>query len=228
MIDQLEIKPNFYADLVTEQFSLPIPILKRDKNGEMAYAPCIVLSESLKRDCRKKAYAETLKAFDGKAPKVDEAGYDVWRQTYDNAHGCWCIFYAVRVPGDLNTRLFLSKEQIENDYTAEEIGILHSHYLTVMINQVNMMHFDENDPNSLSKVMDEIIHQNTVEDTSFLLDSYTTRAWAMCFRSFMDKIQDQEKTIEQLTTLLQQNGLSGLLLKDSNQNQKTQSEEPSV
>jgi hypothetical protein len=211
-------KPNLYADCISEQFSLPIPLLRKTKSGEDALAPCIVLSETLKRQCRKNAYAETLAAFDGKPPKIDEPGSEVWKQEYENNHGAWCLFNAVRVPGDLSTKLWYSKDQITNDYTDAEIGIMFSEYIIVLMSQTNMLQFDEDDQNSVSKLMDQIIHQNTVEETSFLFSSYTTVSFARLTR----------RLVAENLTLRQQIGLSGLPLDDISLSQKIQSEEQSA
>lgn len=176
---------NIYADLVMERFSLPVPLLRQDKNQREAFAPCVVLSESYKRKARKQAYMETVQDFNGKVPKTDEAGIEVWNSTFQDNLGAWIIFYAIRVPGNLDKQLFLSKDQLVNDYSPEEIGIMYSNYMTVVLNQRNMLHFNEDDPHALSQVMDTIIKQNTVEETAFFFNSYTTHSLATLVRSLV-------------------------------------------
>lgn len=207
----LETPANLYAELVRERFNLPVSLLRNTSDGKMAYAPCVVLSTMETYECKKLAYRDTLKAFEGKAPKNDEVG--VWNTLYEDNLGAYTIFYSVRVPDNLKTKLFISKDQIMNDYTPAEIGILYSNYLTVVLNQPHIKHLQEGDVAGFNNLLDTIIRQATVEETSFFLSSYTTVSVATLVRSLVETVMILQK----------QNGASGSLSNDTTATESTRS-----
>lgn len=166
---------------VINRYHMLVPLFKKTETNEEAYAACIPLSQIQQRECARKAYQATLKEFEGKAPKMDDAGYDVWRETYENYYGAYVIYLSFRIPDDFDKRLFPAVDQVLT-YTPVEIGILHSHYLTTEINQPALKHIDPNDPNAVSSLIDTIIHQATVEETSFFLASHTSVALAQLIK----------------------------------------------
>jgi hypothetical protein len=206
---------NLYADLIAERFSLPVPLLRKTKEkDENLYAPCVVLSASEIRVCEKNAYAETLADFNGKAPKKDE-DLSAWNKIYDNNRACWIIYSAIRVPGNLNAKLYPAKQEVMSVYSEEELGIMYSNYCTVLLNQRNLIHFDDNNPNALSQMMDQIIKFNTEEQTAFFLNSLTTRSLSMFVKSLIEEVKNL-----QLST-----GSSGALSDDTTQNEPIQNNE---
>ena len=200
-------KHNIYIDTV-ERFFLQAPLLRKTPDtGEDAFAPVVVLSTAETYKCKVSAYNDTLKSFEGKMPKSDEAGIEMWNTLYEDNLGAWTIFSCTRVPDKLEEKLFLSKDQVFKTYSSTELGIMYSNYITAVLNEPAVKHFDNTDPNGLSKVMDLIIKQSTVEDTAFFLSSYTTVAQAKLMRSL----------VEEVVALRQENGSSGQPSSDTNE-----------
>lgn len=202
---------NLYAELVMEQFNLPIPLLRKTSDGQDAVAPCVVLSTMEAYECKKLAYRDTLKAFDGKAPKQDEVS--IWTSLYEDNQGAWIIYYSTRVPGDLKKKLFLSKDQIMIDYTPAEIGIMYLNYTTVVLNQPHLKHLQEHDSDGFNGLIDDIIKQSTVDETAFFLASYTTVSVAILVRSLTEALQKSQR----------ESGASGTPSNDTTENERTQS-----
>jgi hypothetical protein len=204
---QLEEK-TFY-ELAKEQYHLSVPLLRTVPGSEeQAYAPCIVLSGLKERKCKLSAQADTLRDFGGKYPDKTQA--TMWDQILEDNYAAWVVYEAFRQPGNLKANLFISKDQLTNDFTAEEIGIFYSNYTTTKLNHPSIKHLNqENNPNALSEFMDTIISQATVEQTSFFLTSYTTVSLAMLIRYLTEEV----KTLRHL------NGLSSTPLSDTESNQ---------
>jgi hypothetical protein len=203
-----EIKENIYAE-TKQRYHIKVPLLRKIKDGSDidAFVSAICLSAQDNYQVKKKALEDTLKSFDGKQPKNDDAAMATWNTLHEDNLGAWTLFYSCRLPEDLDKKWFLSKEQILNDYSSAELGIMYSNYITVVLNQPALKYIDKNDPNSLSTMMDLIIKQPTEQDTAFFLSSFTTASLAELMRSL----------VAEVTKLRQESGSSGQPSNDTSQ-----------
>lgn len=183
----IDNKENIFAE-TKQRYSLRVPILRKLKDGTDAYISGVCLSATENYLVKKKAMEDTIKAFDGKQPKSDDATMATWNSLYEDNLGAWTLYYSCRLPDDLEKKFYLSKEQVINDYTSAELGIMYSNYLTIVLNQPALKYLDKNDPNSLSNMVDLIIKQATVEDTAFFLSSFTTVSLAELMRSLVEEV----------------------------------------
>jgi hypothetical protein len=200
-----EPKKTVFEAHVMERHHLLVPLLKKTEDGQDAYAACVPLSQLEQKQCVAKAYHATLKDFEGKQPKVDDAGFEIWKEAYENYYGAWIVYTSFRVPDDLEKKLFPGVDQVLS-YTPVEIGILHSHYLTTEYNQPAIKHVDPNNANAVSELIDLIIHQATVEETSFFLASRTSVVLAHLIRYLAQEHQRLSQIV---------NGSAGTLSNDT-------------
>jgi hypothetical protein len=114
---------------VLNRYHLLVPLLKKTEDGQETYTACVPLSQIEQRQCANKAYHMTLKDFEGKQPKIDDAGFETWKEAYENYYGALVILNSYRLPDDLDKKLFPHIDQVLI-YTPVEIGIMHSGYLT--------------------------------------------------------------------------------------------------
>src|ERR1700677_3885356 len=97
---------------VLNRYHLLVPLLKKTEAGEDAYTACVPLSQIEQKQCAMKAYHATLKDFDGKQPKIDDAGFEIWKEAYENYYGALVILNSYRLPDDLDRKLFPSLDQV--------------------------------------------------------------------------------------------------------------------
>ena len=188
---------NLYFQLTKERHHLVVPMLILDKEGkDELNAPMVVLTSREEQECRSLAYKETKQYFK-EVPKTDEPSN--WTEVFEQNLTSWYIFCASRVPGDLNKKLFFNKQQVDDQYTTEELSILGNYFLQVKLSQPHLKHLDPDNKDSFEELISEIIRSGTTQD--FFLSGYTTHSLKLLIHYLIGK----QKTSQQ------ENGSSGTL-----------------
>jgi hypothetical protein len=162
---------NLYANM-TKKFSMEIKMpFKTDDGGEITL-PMVVLSGRELFEAKQNAEADTRKSYGKDLPKKDEAS------DFDNKYcdqlAYWTIYYSVREPGDLTSRFFPTKDAVMDSLTSDQAGILSNNYMTLQLNQPWLMKLDNDDPEKLESLVQQIIQDG--KDPHFFLSSLTSHA----------------------------------------------------
>jgi hypothetical protein len=190
-----EPKQSVYSQYTTPgyRFNMTVPMLQKDKDGNMLHLPMVVLTTREQQEAETKAYNDTRACFKD-VPKKDE--HSNWDQIMDNNRAAYIIYYSVRLPNDLKTKWFNDKKQVEDTYTIEECSILMNNYLTVKINQPHLKTLDVEDPSSFQSMIDMIKKD---AESDFFLNGYTTHSVNQLVKYL----------VAQLVSLQTDSGLSG-------------------
>lgn len=194
-LKDLEPKTNAYVDNKT-RYSMEVPMLQTTDDGRMLHLPMVVLNPREQREVESKAYADARACFKD-VPKKDEPGMESFVKIMDDCRAAYTILYAVRVPGDLNKKWFMDKQQIEDTYTLDEMGTLCNHYVTVRLNQPYMKLLDVSDPNMFQNVIEMIKKEGSESD--FFLNGLTTHSVNQLLKYLVSQLPNSPKD----------NGLSG-------------------
>jgi hypothetical protein len=159
-------------------------------DGKELVLPMVILTGRESNECEANTYQDTLAQFKGKAPKKDELSN--WDAMIDAHRAFWTVFYSARTPGDISKKWFLSKEQVEDTYNWDEIGILMNDYLTIRLTQPHIAHLDVNDPNSLQGMLDTIKRMG--EDNDFFLNGLTMHAKNQLLKYLVAKLETSQNT----------------------------------
>ena len=165
-----------------------VPVLQYDKDGNQLKLPMVILTGNEMAEVESKAFADTLKLFDGRAPKSDEPSN--WDQQLEAQRSYWTIFLSVRTPDDLLKKWFISKEQVGDTYNWDEAGILMSHFLTVRLTQPHLVNLDPNDPNAYQTIIDTIKKAGTESD--FFMNGLTTHASNQLIKFLVAKLEPSQ------------------------------------
>jgi hypothetical protein len=182
----LQPKTNLYIDSKV-RFSKEVPmLLTNPEDGKQLFLPMLVLNPKEEHEIEARAYNDTMASFKT-VPKKDEPGSDSWIKLMDDNRATWLLFYAVRLPNNLDKKFFLDKQQIESTYTPEEIGTLCNHYLDVKLNQPLYKAIDLSDPNAFQSIVDKI--KSDAENSSFFLNSLTTHTVNQLVKFLVSQLQ---------------------------------------
>jgi hypothetical protein len=186
-----EPKPNLYIENTKPgRFHMEVPMLQKTEDGRQLHLPMIVLNTREQNEIEVLAYGLTRAAFK-EIPKNDEPGAASWARFMDDQRALLTILYCVRLPEDLTKRFFLDKQQIEDTYTPEEVGMLCNHYLTVRLNQPHMKHFDQSNPEALQAIIDAIKKDGELSD--FFLNGFTTHSVNQLVKSLVSRLVNSQK-----------------------------------
>lgn len=186
-----EPKPNLYAENTKPgRFHMEVPMLQKTEDGRQLHLPMVVLNTREQNEIEVAAYNLTKAAFK-EAPKNDEPGAAAWARFMDDQRALLTILQCVRLPDDLTKKYFLDKQQIEDTYTPEEVGILCNHYLTVRLNQPHMKHFNQEDPEALQAIIDAI--KKDGEKSDFFLNGFTTHSVNQLVKFLALRLQNSPK-----------------------------------
>ena|ERR1017187_2606005 len=203
MTETVQNPENLFVTLTAkDRFHLTVPMMIMDKAGNEIKAPMVCLTAREEREAKQKAYNETIIFFKDK-PKKDEQNFqeaeDIFKELFNHNINCWIFFYSVRVPGDLEKRLFISKQQVEDQYTYEQLGILASAAMSVKMSQPYVKFLQENDTDGFNQLIDQIIASGTEPD--FFLNGYTSQTYKNIIHYL----------VKRLETLTSEAGVSGSL-----------------
>jgi|ERR1017187_254347 hypothetical protein len=194
-VSKVEDPNNLYAQLTAaDRFSLLVPMLIKDGQGNEIKLPMIVLNGREEREAQTSAFNETIAVFKH-IPKADDAQEvkESFKSVLDSNTACWTFFHATRTPGDLKKKFFLSKNQVEDQYTSEELGVLSNSYLTVRLNQPHVKILSETEENesAYENLIQEIITAGKQPD--FFLNSYTTHSLKLLIHYLVAKQENSVK-----------------------------------
>lgn len=175
-------------------YSQLVPMLKMEEDKELTL-PMVLLTGRENSQVEANAFQDTLNLFRGKAPKTDEPSN--WDQQLEAQRAYWTVFMATRLPTDLKKKWFLTKEQVEEEYNWDEIGVLMNHHMTVRLSQPTLKNIDPNDPQAFQKTIDMIKKMGMEGD--FFLNGFTTHSVNQLMKYL---VLERE-------TLLKNSGLSG-------------------
>lgn len=185
-----EPKPNVYAvNTSGKRYHMVVPMLQMTEDGKQLHLPMVVLTPREENDIEATAYQLTRAAFK-EVPKNDEPGLTTWVRMMDNHRGVLTVLHATRLPDDLSQKFFMDKQQIEDTYTLDEIGILCNHYLTVKLNQAHLKHFNPNEPGALQALIDVIKRDG---ESDFFLNGLTTHSVNQLVKSLVVQLASLQK-----------------------------------
>jgi hypothetical protein len=209
--DPSEVEPSVYQQQVIQKDYHQVVNLFNQNGGEDTFAICRPLNPLQECICKSAAIADTKKQLGMDIPKKDDASYDVWKEIYDTNYKCHVIYQSYRMPDNMKELLFISKENVQVEYTARVIDYMYGNYLLTENLQFKQFSFDLSDPNWMSKVLDKIINQATVEATTFFINGCISQEIALLIRSMG----------VELIRLRQLNGGAGTPSNDMNENSNT-------
>ena len=189
-----EINPVAQATTPGYRHHRIVPMLQEHEGKEL-HLPMVILNSREDAMVQANAYQDTLKLFNGKCPKLDEPSN--WDQQLEAQRAAWIVFMSCRLPNDLTKRWFNNKEQVEDTYNWDELGILMNHYLDVRLSQPHLKSLDLSDPDSFQNMIDQIKKMGT--DDSFFLNGFTTHSLNRLIKFL----------VAQLENLQSSNGSSG-------------------
>lgn len=167
-----------------------VPMLKMHEGKELVL-PMVALNPRENSEVEAKAFADTSALFGGKIPKKDDLSAESWKNIFEMQKNIWLLFYAVRVPEDLTKKWFISKQQIEEDYLVEEIGILSNNYISVVLTQPHLTVVDYTKPGAYQAVIDQI--KKMGEDGDFFLNGLTTHSVNQLIRYLVAQVESFQK-----------------------------------
>lgn len=181
---------NLFATLTAkERFHMVVPSMIEDNDKRELHLPMVVLTTRETNEVEVAAYQETLAAFKGVAPKNDEATN--FNNVYENNLVAWTVFKSVRLPSDLKKQFFLSKQQVEDQYTVEQLGILANAQLSVKLNQPHLKHLSLGEEDASEKLIQDIIAAG--RDNDFFLNGYTTHSLKALIQYLVFQLQSSRK-----------------------------------
>ena len=210
--DPTELEPSVYQQQVIEKDYHQVVNLFNQNGGEDTFAICRPLNTLQECFCKSAALADTKKQLGIDLPKKDDASYDIFKEMYDGNYKCHVIHQSYRMPDNIKELLFLSKDNVQVEYTARVIDYMFGNYLLTENLQFKQFSFDLSDPNWMSKILDKIINQATVEATSFFINGCISQEIALLIRCMAGE----------LIALRSSNGGAGGPLNDTNESNNTQ------
>lgn len=181
-----------YPQVPTNQYYTPEGADPKKPGSKLELKlPMVYLLGDQEAEVEANCYADTLELFKGKIPKKDEPSN--WDQVLNVQRAYWTIYYAMRVPGDLESNWFDSKAEVEATYNWDEIDVLMAHYLDLKMDQPIYKHLNVDDPNAFQKVLDHIKSLGTDPEGNFFLNGFTTHAVNQLIR-FLVKERENYQT----------------------------------
>ncbi len=152
-----------------------VPMMMYTVDSKEVICPMVVGTTRDIRECEEQAEIDT-RAVLGDVALSNRGKGSTWSKTMDFNRSAWLIFTCTRLPGDLNKKFFESKQQVEDTYDPDEIGILMDHYATVRFSQPHYVMFEgeKDEKTAFQNVIDKIKKQG--EESDFFLNSFTTHS----------------------------------------------------
>jgi hypothetical protein len=188
------INPAIQATTPGYRYHRVVPMIQLHEDQEL-YLPMVVMTGRENSLVEANAFQDTLALFKGKAPKTDEPSN--WDEQLEAQRAYWTIFVCTRMPEDLTTKYFQSKQQVEDTYNWDEISVLLANYVEVRINQPTLKNVDPNNPNAFQEIIDTI--KKLGPDSNFFLNGITSHSVNQLIRYL----------VAQVETLQTNSGLSG-------------------
>jgi hypothetical protein len=143
-----------------------------------------------------------MASFGKNPPKKDDvSNYD---DLYQDRFAYWVVYYSVRLPQDINKKFFPTIESV-SELPYEHIGILSNSYLMLKMNQPYLTHLNNDDPDKLNALLDQIIADG--KEPHFFLNSLPQLSLIVLINYMGAK----------LAVLQKDNGSTGMLSSDTNE-----------
>lgn len=176
---------NLYAEFTQKRFSMDVEMPFTKDDGSKITLPMVVLTGREMGEVKKAAEQMTMKMYDGKMPKKDEAS-SFAELVEENI--CWqLIFYSVRMPGDLKKKFFPTFDAVLDLLTPDQAGILKNSYLQLQINQPWIVNLDNDDPDKIEAMIQNLIKAGT--EGTFFLNSLTSVSQNVLISSLVAKLK---------------------------------------
>lgn len=147
-----------------------IPMMLFSEDGKQLYLPMVIGTSRELAEIEENSYQDTVKHFHGTVPKLDQ--HSNWKAIEDYHRAAWTVYVCCRQPTDLKQRFFLSKQDVEDTYNWDELGLLMANYLSMRKNQDIYKSLDPNSVDPYQDLIDQIVKD--VEKSDFFLNSLTT------------------------------------------------------